>query len=131
VIAATWGTGQVLLDILWFFLFVIEIWLMIVIFSDLFRRHDIKGWVKALWVLLIIVLPLLGILLYLIVYGSEMRYHAMKDAEAQQRWAQNYLRDLGGSSSPASELMKLQELRERGVISEEEFQTLKSRIVKG
>jgi hypothetical protein len=87
--------------------------------------------VKALWVLLIIVLPLLGILLYLIVYGSEMRYHAMKDAEAQQRWAQNYLRDLGGSSSPASELMKLQELRERGVITEEEFQTLKSRIVKG
>src|SRR5579871_6750555 len=119
-LAVTWGTGEVLLDMLWFFLFIIEIWLMISIFIDLFRRHDLAGWVKALWVVAIILVPFVGILLYLIIYGGEMRVHAQ---QAQRDAA----RDLGWGAppwSPSDELTRLADLRDRGVISEEEFQKL-------
>ncbi len=128
---ATWGTGQVLLDILWFFLFLLEIWLIFVIISDLFRRHDMKGWLKALWVLLVIALPLVGILLYLILYGDEMRLHSQQDAAAQERAFRKYIEDIVGHGSPASELSRLSDLRDRGVINGEEFQRMKDRIVNG
>jgi Short C-terminal domain/Phospholipase_D-nuclease N-terminal len=130
MIATTWGTGQVLLDILWFFLFFIEVWLMITIFIDLFRRHDMKGWLKAFWVFLIIVVPLVGILLYLIFYGDEMRVHALQAQAGYERAFRAPPRD-GGQYSPASELMHLSELRERGVITDDEFERIKSRIVNG
>jgi hypothetical protein len=131
MIAATWGTGQVLLDILWFFLIVVEVYLMFTIFVDLFRRHDIKGWLKAFWVLLIIVLPLLGILLYLIVYGDEMRVHAIQERKQDDQELQDYVRRMSGVSNPASELKTLHELKERGIITEDEFERVKSRIVNG
>ena len=134
MIAANWGTGQVLLDILWFFLFFVEVWLMITIFIDLFRRHDIKGWLKALWVLLVIVVPLIGILLYLVIYGNEMRVHAQHAAADQDRAFRAYVREAAGSPStpsPATDLMHLQDLRERGVLTEDEFERLKTRIVNG
>ena len=70
MLGVTWGTGQVLLDMLWFFLFLIEIWLMISVFIDVFRRHDMKGWLKAFWVVFVILFPLIGIVLYLIFYGT-------------------------------------------------------------
>jgi len=130
-IATTWGTGQVLLDILWFFLFFIEIWLMISIFGDLFSRHDMKGWQKALWVLLIIILPLLGILIYLIVNGDEMRAHALKESREAERELRDYIRGAAGSTSLADELARLADLKERGVIDDDEFRKLKERIVQG
>ncbi len=129
--ATTWGTGQVLLDILWFFLLLVEIWLIFVIISDLFRRHDMKGWLKAFWVLFVIVLPLFGILLYLILYGDEMRLHAQQDQAAHDQAVRRYFDEMSGHSSPASELSRLADLRDRGVISDDEFQRLKSRIVNG
>lgn len=131
MLATTWGTGQVLLDILWFFLLLLEVWLIFVIITDLFRRHDMRGWLKAFWVLFIIVIPLLGILLYLIFYGDEMRVHAQQDAAAQDRAFRSYVQEAGGHSSPASELTRLADLRDRGVISEDEFQRLKDRVVNG
>ena len=131
IAATTWGTGQVLLDILWFFLFFIEIWLMVTIFGDLFSRHDMKGWQKALWVLLIIILPLLGILIYLIVYGDQMRAHALKESREEERELRDYVRGAAGSTSPADELARLADLKERGVIDDDEFRKLKERIVQG
>jgi putative oligomerization/nucleic acid binding protein/phospholipase D-like protein len=131
MLAATWGTGQVLFDMLWFFLLFIEIWLMITIFIDLFRRHDLRGWVKALWILGILVVPLIGILLYLIVYGNEMKVHAIQASQDQDQAFRDYLRQAGASSSPSEELARLAELRDRGVINDTEFEQLKSRIVQG
>jgi hypothetical protein len=129
MIAATWGTGQVLLDILWFFLLFIEVWLIISIFIDIFQRHDMKGWLKALWVLLVIVFPLVGIVAYLIIYGDEMKVHARQAAQEQDRAFQDYVRQAVGATSPADELTRLAALRDKGTITEEEFQRLKSRVI--
>lgn len=128
MLAATWGTGQVLLDMLWLVLFVIEIWLLLTIFVDLFRRHDIKGWLKAVWVLGLIAFPLLGILVYLIVYGGEMRTHALQEA-VQERAFRDYMRGATGTPSVSDELNRLADLRDRGVIDDDEFTRLKKRII--
>lgn len=73
MLATTWGDGQVVYSILWFFLFFIEVWLSVSIFIDIFRSHDLKGWAKALWVLFVFALPLVGILAYFIFRGDKMR----------------------------------------------------------
>lgn len=130
MIGATWGTGQVLFDIFWFFLFFVEVWLMITIFIDIFRRHDMKGWAKALWVILVLLLPLIGIVAYLIIYGDEMRVHAQQAAAEQDRALRDYMSRAGGHT-PADEIEKLASLRDRGTISEDEFQRLKDRVVSG
>jgi len=70
MIATTFGVGQLVYSILWFFLFFVEIWLMISVFIDIFRSHDLKGWAKALWLLLVLVLPIIGILAYFIFAGT-------------------------------------------------------------
>ena len=85
VFAADFGTGQVLWSFLWFFMFFIWIWLLVVFFTDIFRSHDLSGWAKALWVIFIIVLPFLGILVYLIVRGSGMQEHAAGGGEEARR----------------------------------------------
>jgi hypothetical protein len=128
LVATTWGTGQVLLDMLWFFLFIIEIWLMISIFIDVFRRHDMKGWLKALWVVVVIIAPIIGIVLYLILYGDQMRVHAQQAAQERERAFRGYVRDAAGPS-PAEELARLADLRDRGIINDEEFLRLKERVV--
>ena len=82
-LASDFGTGQVFLSMLWFFLFFIWIWLLIVVFSDIFRSHDLGGWAKALWVIFIIILPYLGVFIYLIARGHKMAEHAQQAAAAQ------------------------------------------------
>ena len=78
MIATEWGTGQVFWSFLWFFLFFIWIWLLIVVFGDIFRSHDLSGWAKALWIIFIIIVPYLGVFVYLIARGHKMQEHAMK-----------------------------------------------------
>ena len=73
MLATEWGTGQVFLSMIWFTLFFIWIWLLILVFSDIFRSHDMNGWVKAIWVLFVIVMPYLGVFVYLIARGHKMR----------------------------------------------------------
>lgn len=128
MLATTYGVGQVVYSILWFFLFFIEIWLVISIFIDIFRSHDLKGWQKALWILFVLVIPLIGILVYFIVRGDKMRAHQMQAQQEDQAFRDFQRGGLGGSS-PASELSRLSELKRDGVISEAEFQELKSRII--
>ena len=103
-LAADFGSGQVFLSILYFFLFFIWIWLLIVVFSDIFRSRDLGGVAKALWVIFVIVLPYLGVFVYLIARGHKMSEHAAETAEAQRA----YIRGVAGSSpSPADELARL------------------------
>jgi hypothetical protein len=130
VIAATFGVGQVVYSILWFVLFFVEIWLMISVFIDIFRSHDLQGWAKALWVLLVLLLPIIGIIAYFIFRGDKMRVHQM---QAQQ--LREPSRDYGRLSSddgesPAQELSRLADLRRDGMITEDEFQVLKSHIMR-
>jgi ABC-type Fe3+ transport system permease subunit len=130
MLAEDFGSGQVFLSILYFFLFFIWIWLLIVVFGDIFRSRDLGGWAKAFWVIFVIVLPYLGVFVYLIARGHKMGEHAAEDAKAVDDAQRAYIRSAAGSgSSPADELTRLADLRNQGVISEEEFQRLKAKVV--
>jgi hypothetical protein len=127
VIAETFGVGQLAYSILWFFLFVIEIWLMFMVFADIFRSHDLKGWAKALWVLFVFIVPLVGILAYLVVRGNKMEDHAIEMARQNEAAFRHYVES--AVRRPANELAELVDLRERGVLTEEEFERMKRSIV--
>jgi Short C-terminal domain/Phospholipase_D-nuclease N-terminal len=130
MIAASFGAGQVAYSILWFFLFFVEIWLMISIFIDIFRSHDLKGWAKASWVILVIIFPIIGILAYLIFRGDKMRAHQVQATADQEAMFRHYVQHVtGGRQSKTEELARLAELRDRGDISADEFQQLKSEIL--
>jgi hypothetical protein len=117
IIAASFGDGQVAYSLLWFFLFFIEIWLLISVFVDIFRSHDLKGWAKGLWVLFLIVFPLVGILAYFILRGNRMRAHQVRAVSGGSRW------------SKVDELGRLADLRDRGDISPDEYQRLKAEVL--
>jgi len=126
------GYTYPLLDIfwtmLWIFCFVLYIWLLIVVFSDIFRSHDIGGWGKAGWILFIFVLPFLGILVYLIARGGKMAEHRAKDAAAADKQFRAYVQEATGGGT-ADELAKLADLRDKGVITEAEFQAQKAKLL--
>jgi hypothetical protein len=130
VIATEWGTGQVFWSLLWFVMFFIWLWLLIMVFADIFRSHDIGGFAKTMWVLFVIIIPYLGVFVYLIARGHKMHEHAVEAAEAQNAAARAYIQEAAGTSgSPAEELSRLADLKERGVITDEEFQKLKAKAV--
>ena len=130
MLASDFGTGQVFWSMLWFFLFFIWLWLLIMVFSDIFRSHDMGGFAKAIWVIFVIFLPYLGVFVYLIARGHKMSEHAMEAAQAQDAAAKDYIRSAAGTSkSPAEELNHLAELKDKGVIDEAEFQKLKAKVV--
>jgi len=127
---ATFGTGQVLWSMLWFFLFFIWIWLLIVVFSDIFRSRDLSGWAKALWTLFIIFVPYLGVFVYLIARGGRMQQHAVQDAQAQDAAFRQYVQTVTtDGTSAADQIAKLADLRDKGVISEAEFQQAKAKAL--
>ena len=128
---AEFGTGQVFWSMLWFFLFFIWIWLLIVVFSDIFRSRDLSGWTKALWTIFVIVLPYLGVFVYLIARGHKMQEHTLEAAKEQDAAFRQRVQDVTASSSasPAAEVAKLAELRETGVISDAEFQQAKAKAL--
>jgi ABC-type multidrug transport system fused ATPase/permease subunit len=121
-----------LLNIFWtmfeFFLWVVWIWLLILVFIDIFRSHDLSGWAKALWVLFVVILPFLGVLVYLIARGSKMHERAEQQAMRQDKQFRSYVQQSAGTSS-ADQLAKLADLRDRGVISAEEFEREKAKIL--
>lgn len=114
---------------LWFYLFFIWIWLLISIFGDIFRSPDLSGVAKAFWTLFVIVLPLLGVLVYLIARGDSMRDRGAQAAADQQAAAQSYIREAAGTSSTADELAKLAALRDQGVLSPAEFDAQKATLI--
>jgi hypothetical protein len=131
MLAADFGTGQVFWSMLWFFMFFIWIWLLFVVFGDIFRSPDLSGWGKALWSIFIIVVPYLGVFVYLIARGHKMQDHAMRQTAAQEAAFRDYVQNVAGTDSggPAGEITKLADLRDRGVITEDEFQRAKARAI--
>ena len=130
VLADDFGAGQVFVDLLMFVVFFIWIWLLIVVFSDLFRSHDLSGWAKAAWVIGIVILPYLGVLLDLIVRGSKMAQHARQAALAQDAAARTYIQQAAGTSgSAADEIQRLADLKAQGVISDAEFEAGKAKAL--
>jgi uncharacterized membrane protein YcjF (UPF0283 family) len=119
------------LDILWtmivFFSWVIWIWIVITVLMDVFRRHDIGGWGKAAWVVFVIVLPFLGVLIYLIAQHDGMRERSMRHAEAQKTAFDQYVREAAGGS--AAEIAKAKELLDAGTINQAEFDRIKAKAV--
>lgn len=127
--AADFGTGEVFLSMLWFFLFFLWIWLVITVFADIFRSPDLSGWGKALWSIFIIVLPYLGVFVYLIARGRQMGEHAMDEARQRDEMFRSYVRDAAATpSSEADQLSKLATLKAEGVIDEDEFQRMKAKF---
>jgi hypothetical protein len=114
---------------LWFFLFFIWIWILISVFADIFRSQDLGGFAKALWVIFVVVVPFLGVLVYLIARGKSMQERAMHRAARQEEEFRGYVQDVAGSSGSADELAKLADLKERGVLTDAEFEAEKSKIL--
>jgi ABC-type multidrug transport system fused ATPase/permease subunit len=98
------------------------------VFIDIFRSHDLSGWAKALWVLFVVILPFLGVLVYLIARGSKMHERAEQQAMRQDKQFRSYVQQSAGTSS-ADQLAKLADLRDRGVISAEEFEREKAKVL--
>jgi ABC-type multidrug transport system fused ATPase/permease subunit len=114
---------------LWFFLFFIWIWILITVFADIFRSHDIGGFAKALWVIFVIVLPFLGVLVYLIARGKSMQERAVQRANRQEQEFRGYVQEAAGSSGTADQLAKLADLKDRGVLTDAEFEAEKAKIL--
>ena len=125
-LTTTFGSGDILLFMLEFFLFIIWFWLLIAIFGDLFRDSETGGGVKALWVVFLILLPFLGILLYLIVRGKGMGTRQAAQMQAAQAAFDDRIRSATSSSSPADQIAKAKELLDSGAIDQAEFAKLKA-----
>jgi uncharacterized membrane protein YcjF (UPF0283 family) len=119
------------LTMLYFFLFIIWIWLLIMVFMDIFRSHDLGGWAKALWVIFIIILPFLGVFVYLIARGGKMHERAAAQAAQQQKAFDQYVKQAAASpgESSADQLHKLADLKSSGVLTDAEFEAQKAKIL--
>src|SRR5215203_1230772 len=113
----------------WFMLLVAWIWLLNSIFSDLFRDHELGGGAKALWTFLLLILPWLGVLIYLIARGNSMNQRAMQAARERQESFRTYVQETASTTSPADELRKLAELRDSGVITAEDYERAKLKVL--
>jgi hypothetical protein len=131
VLAAEWGTGQVFWSMLWFFLFFIWIWLLIMVFADIFRSHDLSGLSKTLWVIFVILVPYLGVFVYLIARGHKMGEHAAQDAARQDAANRQYIQSVTAAASPAEEIAKLADLKASGTITDAEYEQLKAKALAG
>jgi hypothetical protein len=121
--------GEILLVALEIFFFVIWIWILITILSDLFRDHEISGWVKAAWVLFLVFIPFLTALIYLIARGEGMRDRSIKAQADAKKHFDEYVRQQAHGTSPADELHKLADLKDKGALSQEEFDRAKQKLL--
>jgi ABC-type multidrug transport system fused ATPase/permease subunit len=116
---------------LWLFVWILWIFLLVRIILDIFRSDDLGGWSKALWVIFIIILPFIGVLVYLIARGSGMQKRDVRDARAADQEMRSYIRSAAAETpaSTAEELSKLASLRDQGVLSQAEFDTQKAKLL--
>jgi hypothetical protein len=127
VVAADYPFMDVLWSMIIFFFWVIWIWIVITVLMDVFRRHDIGGFAKALWVIFVVILPWLGVLIYLIAQHDGMRERSIKQAQAQQDTFDSYVRETAGGS--ADEIAKAKDLLDAGTITQAEFDALKAKAL--
>jgi hypothetical protein len=132
LLAAEWGSGQVLWSLLWFFLFFVWIMLIFTIFGDIIRSQDMGGWAKAIWSIFIIFLPFLGIFIYLIVRGGGMGERQVAAAKRQNEQMQEYIQATtasGGGASDAEQLAKLADLHASGKLDDAEYASAKAKVI--
>ena len=129
MIAYTYPLADLFGTMLGLFVFFIWFWLLIVVFSDIFRSRDLGGGAKMLWVLFVIILPFLGIFVYLIARGGKMHERAEAQAAQQQKSFDDYVKKTAGSESSTDQLAKLADLRKQGTITDAEFEAQKQKIL--
>jgi len=121
------------LDILWtmlvFFAWVMWFWLLITVFSDLFRRHDTSGWGKAGWTVLLLVLPFVGVLIYMVAQGKHMAERNTAQAEANRAQFDNYVRDVAAKNGPSDQIASAKQLLDSGTINASEFELIKAKAL--
>jgi membrane protein implicated in regulation of membrane protease activity len=122
LLGAFWTIFEIFLWVLW-------IWILIYVFIDIFRSHDLSGWAKALWFIFVLFIPLIGVLVYLIARGGKMQERATKEAQQQDQEARRYIQDVAGAPNSADQLAKLADLRDRGVITADEFDREKAKVL--
>jgi len=128
LVAADYPFLDLLWTMLYIFAFVIWFWLLITVFADIFRRHDTSGFAKAMWIIFVIILPFLGVLIYLIVEHQGMADRNTKQAQAQQQQFDQYVKSVSGGGS-AEEIAKAKQLLDSGAITQAEFDTLKAKAL--
>jgi Phospholipase_D-nuclease N-terminal/Short C-terminal domain len=124
-----WTFGDVLWELLIIFAWVIWFWLLITVFSDLFRRRDIGGGTKVLWCIFVIILPFIGVFIYLLVEHDGMAERTEKQVQAAQQQTDAYIKDVAGSGGPAAEIEKAKGLLDSGAITQAEFDQIKSKAL--
>ena len=131
MLAYTYPLAGIFWSMLYFFLFFIWIWILVTVFIDIFRSHDLNGWIKALWVIFVIVLPYLGVFVYLIARGGKMQERRLQEAAQQKTAFDQYVRQTATTSTSdvASELGKLAELKTQGILTDAEFEAQKAKIL--
>jgi hypothetical protein len=131
MLATNYPILDIFLTTLYFFLFIIWIWLLFMVFIDIFRSHDMGGWAKGLWVIFIIVMPYLGVLVYLIARGGKMHERAAQQAALEKKAFDEHVREAAGtpSDTTADELAKLGDLKSQGVLTDAEFDAQKAKIL--
>ena len=127
------ATQYPFLSVMWtllvIFAWVIWFWLLITVFADLFRRHDISGWVKALWIIFVIIFPFLGVLIYLIAESKGMAERNQKQAQAAQADFDSYVKTVASQSDPTEQIAKGKQLLDSGAITQAEFDALKAKAL--
>ena len=122
LLGAFWTVFEIFLWIIW-------IWILIYVFIDIFRSHDLSGWAKALWFVFVLFIPLIGVLVYLIARGGEMQQRAQQQAAQQDQEVRRYIQQTANEGNSADQLTKLADLRDRGVITADEFEREKAKIL--
>jgi hypothetical protein len=127
------ATSYPLLEVFWtmliFFAFIVWVWILFTVLADLFRRHDISGFTKVLWIIFIIVLPYLGVFVYLIAEHNGMTERAIKQHEAAQSQIDQYVRSVAAKSDPAEQITKAKSLLDSGTITQAEFESIKAKAL--
>jgi len=133
MLASSYPILDIFLTTLYFFIFIIWLWLLFMVFIDIFRSHDLKGWAKGLWVIGIIVMPYLGVLVYLIFRGGSMHERAARQAAQQQKAFDQYVKQAAGTpgNSTADQLAKLANVKSQGLLTDAEFDAEKAKILAG
>ena len=122
LLGAFWTVFEIFLWIIW-------IWILIYVFIDIFRSHDLSGWAKALWFVFVLFIPLIGVLVYLIARGGEMQQRAQQQAQQQDQEVRRYIQQTANEGNSADQLTKLADLRDRGVITADEFEREKAKVL--
>jgi len=131
ILASSYPFLEVFWTILIFFGFVIWLWLLFTVIADIFRRQDASGWVKVLWIIVVILLPFLGVFIYLIAEHQGMTERAAKTQKAVEEETAQYVQSVAGQSDPASQIANAKKLLDNGTITQGEFDQIKQKALAG